>query len=81
MQTIWDSLQQLIRILLYLGAGALVSRGWIDEETGAALVGAGLALATAIWTYAWNRKAVTAAGLEAAGADAAARAVERAKAG
>ena len=66
LQTVWDSLQQIIRILLYAGAGALVTAGLIDQATGVALAGALLGLLNGIWTWYWNRKAVTVAGLEAA---------------
>ncbi len=66
-QTLWDSLQQIIRILLYAASGALVTAGLIDQQTGVALAGALVALINGIWTWYWNRKAVTVAGLEAAG--------------
>jgi hypothetical protein len=67
LQTLWDSLQQVIRIALYAGAGALVSAGVVDEATSLQLAGAALALITGIWTAYWNRKQVmTVDGLEAA---------------
>lgn len=78
MQTMWDSVQQVIRILLYAGAGALVTAGVIDESTGTALAGALLGVINGLWTWYWNRKAVTVAGLEAAGKANAAVAVEQA---
>lgn len=58
LQTIWDSLQQFIRIALYAGAGALVTAGIIDQATAVSLAGAGLALLNGIWTVYWNRKQV-----------------------
>lgn len=67
LQTVWDSLQQIIRILLYAASGALVTAGLIDQQTGIALAGALVALINGIWTWYWNRKAVTVAGLEKAG--------------
>ena len=76
LQTMWDSIQQIIRILLYAGAGSLVTAGIIDQATGVALAGAALGLINGVWTWYWNRKAVTVAGLEAAGKGAAAVAVE-----
>ena len=66
LQTVWDSLQQIIRIALYAAAGSLVTAGIIDQATSLALAGAVLGLINGIWTYYWNRKAVTVAGLDAA---------------
>lgn len=67
LQTFWDSLQQIIRIALYAAAGALVTAGVLDQATSVTLAGAVLGLINGLWTYYWNRKAVTVAGLEAAG--------------
>jgi hypothetical protein len=78
LQTMWDSIQQIIRILLYAGAGALVTAGIIDQATGVALAGAVLGVINGVWTWYWNRKAVTVKGLEAAGKATAAVAVENA---
>lgn len=78
LQTMWDSIQQIVRILLYAGAGALVTAGLIDESTGTALAGALLGVVNGVWTWYWNRKAVTVAGLEAAGKGHAAATVEAA---
>lgn len=61
LQTLWDSIQQIIR------SGALVTAGVLDQATGTALAGALVGVANGVWTYYWNRKAVTVAGLEAAG--------------
>ena len=78
LQTMWDSIQQIIRILLYAGAGALVTAGIIDQATGVALAGAVLGVINGVWTWYWNRKAVTVAGLDAAGKIEAAASVEAA---
>lgn len=67
LQTVWDSLQQVIRIALYALAGALVSRGYLDGSLVDGLVGGLMGVLTGLWTFYWNRKAVTVAGLEAAG--------------
>ncbi len=70
LQTLWDSLQQVIRIALYSGAGALVSAGYIDEQTSLQLAGAVLTLITIAWTVYWNRKQVlTVDGIKAASID------------
>lgn len=58
MQTMWDSLQQIIRILLYAGSGALVTAGVIDQATGVTLAGALLGVINGLWTWYWNRKQV-----------------------
>lgn len=81
MQTYWDSIQQIIRILLYAAAGALVQRGVIDGETGTALAGALLGVINGAWTFYWNKKAVaTVPGLEANGMSDAATQIAKAKA-
>jgi len=40
----------IVRALLAAGAGFLVGRGYIDSSTANELVGAGLVIATAIWS-------------------------------
>ena len=52
----WDSAQQLLRILLQVGAGALVSKGILTEEMAATATGAVLSLAGVAWWAYWNRK-------------------------
>jgi hypothetical protein len=52
----WDSAQQLLRILLQIGAGALVSKGILTEEMAATATGAVLSLAGVVWWAYWNRK-------------------------
>lgn len=67
LQTGWDSIQQIIRIVLYSGAGALVSAGYLDEQTSLQLAGAALSLVTVAWTVYWNRRqVVTVDGMAAA---------------
>jgi hypothetical protein len=50
----WDSIQQLIRILLQLGAGFLVSKGVINGEDAVTAVGAAMSLAGIAWWAFWN---------------------------
>lgn len=70
MQTLWDGLQQLIRIVLYIVSGWFVREGWIDENTATQLIGAGIAVATGVWTIWWNRReVVTVAGATVAAKD------------
>ncbi len=70
LQTMWDAGQQIIRILLYAGAGALVTYGIIDDVTATALAGAVLGVINGVWTVYWNRnQVVTVDGLAAAAKD------------
>lgn len=52
----WDSAQQRLRIVLQMGAGALVSKGILTEEMAATATGAVLSLAGVVWWAVWNRK-------------------------
>jgi len=52
----WDTVQQLLRIGLQIGAGALVSKGVLTEEMAATASGAVLSLAGVVWWAVWNRK-------------------------
>lgn len=58
LQTVWDALQQIIRIGLYAGAGALVTAGILDQSTSLQLAAAALALINGLWTVYWNRRQV-----------------------
>lgn len=70
MQTLWDGLQQLIRIGLYVLAGWLLKKGVIDDGTVEGFVGAGVLVANGAWTVWWNRRqVVTVAGVENAAKD------------
>lgn len=67
LQTVWDSLQQIIRIALYAGAGALVTAGYLDQATSLQLAGAAVAAINGLWTIYWNRRqVVTVDGMAAA---------------
>ena len=80
LQTIWDASQQVIRILLYAVSGGLVTKGIIDTETSVAFVGAAMGLLNGVWTWYWNRRNVaTVGGLERAGMQTAAAAIDIAK--
>lgn len=52
----WDSVQQLIRIIAQIGAGALVSRGLITEDIATQLTGGIMSLAMVAWWIFWNNK-------------------------
>jgi hypothetical protein len=51
----WDSLQQIIRILMQLGAGWLVNQGWITADMSTTLVGALISVAGIVWWALWER--------------------------
>ena len=52
----WDTIQQLVRILMQVGAGMLVSKGVITEEMGVTLTGAVVSLGGIAWWAFWQRK-------------------------
>lgn len=54
----WDTVQQLLRILLQVGAGMLVSKGIITAEMGVTATGAILSLGGVAWWAFWQRKRV-----------------------
>jgi hypothetical protein len=51
----WDTIQQLVRILMQLVAGFLVQRGLITEDMVTGLVGAVVSLAGIGWWMFWDR--------------------------
>lgn len=54
----WDTVQQLLRIILQVAAGMLVSKGIITAEMGVTLTGAVLSLGGIAWWAFWQRKRV-----------------------
>lgn len=52
----WDTVQQLLRILLQVAAGMLVSKGIITSEMGVTAIGALLSLGNVVWWAVWQRK-------------------------
>jgi hypothetical protein len=51
----WDTIQQLLRILMQVAAGMLVQRGLITAEMGVTLVGAVVSLGGIAWWVLWQR--------------------------
>jgi len=51
----WDTIQQLLRILMQVGAGMLVSKGLITAEMGVTLTGAVVSLGGIAWWIFWQR--------------------------
>jgi uncharacterized membrane protein len=52
----WDTIQQLLRILLQIAAGFLISAGYLNQEMAATASGAVLSLAGVLWWAFWNGK-------------------------
>lgn len=50
----WDTVQQLVRIVMQLVAGFLVQRGFITEDMSVTLVGAVVSLGGIAWWALWN---------------------------
>lgn len=54
----WDTVQQLLRILLQFGSGVLISKGVLTEEMAVTLTGGLISVASVIWWIVWNKKEV-----------------------
>ena len=50
----WDTVQQLVLILLQIGAGWLINQGWITADHVTALVGAGTSILGIAWWAFWE---------------------------
>ena len=57
----WNTIQQLVRIVLQFGAGVLVTNGVITAEMQTTLVGALMSIAGIVWWAVWERGRSTAA--------------------
>lgn len=55
----WNSAQQILRIVMQVVAGFLISKGYLNEEMATTLTGAVLSFAAVVWWFVWNRKAST----------------------
>ncbi|MBW9076959.1 hypothetical protein JNB84_03260 [Rhizobium pusense] len=54
----WNTVQQLLRILLQLGSGVLISKGVLTEEMAVTLTGGLISVASVIWWVVWSKKGV-----------------------
>ena len=54
----WNTVQQLLRILLQFGSGVLISKGVLTEEMAVTLTGGLISVASVVWWIAWNKKEV-----------------------
>lgn len=51
----WDSVQQVVRILLNAAGGILIGKGYLTEETATTLVGGLLSVGSVVWWFIWDR--------------------------
>ncbi|MGI8397813.1 hypothetical protein ACRYWZ_15680 [Agrobacterium deltaense] len=54
----WNTVQQLLRILLQFGSGVLISKGVLTEEMAVTLSGGVISVASVVWWIVWNKKEV-----------------------
>jgi hypothetical protein len=54
----WNTVQQLLRILLQFGSGVLISKGVLTEEMAVTLTGGVISVASVVWWIVWNKKEV-----------------------
>jgi len=54
----WDTVQQLVRIVMQFLGGYLVSKGILTEEVAAQLSGAILSIAAVAWWLFWDKSKV-----------------------
>lgn len=52
----WDTVQQLVRIVMQVAAGYLIGRGLLSEEMATTLTGGVLSLANVAWWLLWERR-------------------------
>jgi hypothetical protein len=55
MDTVWG----IVRHILTFGGGLIVGKGWLDEATMNAVVGAVITIGGAVWSIIEKRKRVT----------------------
>lgn len=51
----WDSIQQIVRIVMQVLAGFLVGQGVITESMTETVIGAGVSVAALVWWIFWER--------------------------
>lgn len=51
----WDSIQQVLRIVLNALGAALISKGYLTAETLTTLVGGILSIGSVAWWFFWDR--------------------------
>lgn len=51
----WDSVQQVLRIVLNAAGGILVGKGYLTEDTLTTLIGGLLSIGSVGWWFIWDR--------------------------
>lgn len=51
----WQTIQQVLRILLNAAGGVLIGKGYLTEETSTTLIGGLLSLGSVAWWFVWDR--------------------------
>lgn len=51
----WDSIQQVLRILLNALGGILIGKGYLTAETLTTLIGGVLSIGSVVWWFIWDR--------------------------
>jgi hypothetical protein len=51
----WDTIQQLVRVIMQVLAGMLISKGLITAEMGVTLTGAVVSIGGIAWWVFWQR--------------------------
>ena len=51
----WDSIQQVLRIVLNALGGVMMSKGYLTEEMSTTLIGGVLSLGSVAWWFFWEK--------------------------
>jgi hypothetical protein len=51
----WDTIQQVLRIVLNALGGILIGKGYLSEEMSVTLVGGILSVGSVLWWMFWDR--------------------------
>lgn len=51
----WDSIQQVLRIVLNAAGGVLIGKGYLTEDTSTTLVGGLLSIGSVVWWTFFER--------------------------
>lgn len=51
----WDTVQQVVRIVLNAVGGILIGKGYLSEEMSTTLTGGLLSLGSVAWWFFWDR--------------------------
>lgn len=54
----WNTVQQMLRIILNFIGGLLISRGVFTDELMTQLSGGIMSIASVVWWYIWNQKQI-----------------------